>query len=237
MRRLSESTPAALVISTDHGATYLRPQGQQLIIPPSARKDNNYKNHRRFIRTDRKEVLNNDEWFFLDKNLFALHDNYAVARGWRYIERQPQGYTHGGLSPEETILPFLICELGENEFERLQPIYEQATKPLRLGVVGSLAVRVRNPYRDIIEDLEIKLTDFGITFTPIDIEPQMEAQTERVDIMIPAKTSVEHDSIWVNIFVRFSVGGQERTDISKLRVKIRQLFKTELDDEFGAMFS
>ncbi|MAU00660.1 MAG: hypothetical protein CL608_26240 [Anaerolineaceae bacterium] len=237
MQQLSESRPSVLIISTDHGATYYPSQGQHLSAPPSAMKEDGYERHQRFIRTDRKEALNSIEWFYLDKDRFMLPQNYAVARGWRYIERRPRGYTHGGLSPEETILPLIICELGENEFERMLPSFEHATLPIRLGVLTNLAIRIRNPYRVPIENLEIKLNDYNIIFPPVDVAPKMEAKTKEIKIKIPAKTSVERNEILINCFVRFSAGGQEHSYPDKLRVKVRQLFKTDLDDEFGDMFS
>lgn len=237
MTQIEQRDPALLVISTDHGSIYLHNQSEKLPIPPSATKDDTYEKHRRFIRTSRPDALSDAEWFYLDKDEFHLYHNYAVARGWRYIDSRPRGFTHGGLSPEETIVPMLICELGESEFERLKPIYEQATEPLRLGRPGRLAIRVRNPYRIPIGDLEISLSDYGLTFPPTEVEPQMEAVTEAIEFQLPAKMTVEQDAVFVKLTARFIAGGQPRYHVTKLRIKVRQLFKTDLDDDFGAMFS
>jgi len=237
MTHLEQKDPALLVVSTDHGSIYLPPQSEKLSVPPSATKDNTYEEHRRFICVSRQDALNNVEWFYLDKDEFHLHHSCAVARGWRYIDSRPQGFTHGGLTPEETVVPMLVCELGESEFERLQPIYEQATDPLRPGRPGKLAIRVRNPYRMPIEGLEISLSDYGLTLPPTDVEPQMEAVTEAIDFQLPAKMKVDQDVVFVNLIVRFVAGGQPRSHPAKLRIKVRQLFKTDLDDDFGAMFS
>jgi hypothetical protein len=236
MTRLEQKDPALLVISTDHGSTYLRPQSERLSVPSSATKDATYEEHRRFIRISRHDALNDVEWFYLDKDEFHLHHSCAVARGWRYIDVRPRGFTHGGLTPEETVVPMLVCELGESEFERLQPIYEQATDPLRLGRPGKLAIRVRNPYRMPIEDLQISLSDYGVTFPSTDVKSQMEAVTEAIDFQLPAKMQVEQDAVFVNLTVRFVAGGQPRSHPAKLRIKVRQLFKTDLDDDFGAVF-
>lgn len=237
MTHLEAKDPALLVISTDHGSIHLQDQSEKLAIPPSARKDSAFEKHRRFVRTSQPDALNDIEWFYLDKDEYHLHHNYAVARGWRYIDGRPRGFTHGGLSPEETIVPLLICRLGEGEFERLAPIYEQATAPLRLGRPGSLAIRVRNPYRLPLEDLEIYLSDYGLTFPPLKVEPQSEAVTAAIELKLPAKMAVEQDAVFINLTVRFVAGGQQRSHPTKLRLKIRQLFKTDLDDDFGAMFS
>ena len=68
--------------------------------------------------------LNQVDWFVLDRDHYHVPATYAVARGWRYIGTRPQGFTHGGLTPEETIVPLLVCRLGESEFERLEPLYQ-----------------------------------------------------------------------------------------------------------------
>ena len=236
MISLSERDPATLVISSDHGATFLDKHAEQLPVPPSAMKDEIYEEHRRFVRTSSRDALNQLDWFFLDKNAFHLHHDHAVARGWRYINSRPQGFTHGGLSPEETVVPMYVCELGKSEFERLKPSYEQVGEPLRLGRQGKLAVRVRNPYRMPIENLKIRLVDHGKDFAPIDIEPRSETETLAIDFELSSKMPVEDDAVYVNVLAEFVAGGQPRVDQAKLRIKVRQLFKTELDDDFGAMF-
>ena len=65
----------------------------------------------------------------------------------------------------------------------------------------------------------------------------MEAVTEAIDFQLPAKMKVDQDAVFVNLTVRFITGGQPRSHPAKLRIKVRQLFKTDLDDDFGAMFS
>lgn len=236
MTQLTQIGPATLVISTDHGSTYLPHRGQGLSVPLAAMEDATYQEHRRFIRTSRRDVLNDTEWFYLDKDKFCLHHNYAVARGWRYIGSRPRGYTHGGLSPEETIVPMFICELGKGESELLQLYFEHATDFLRLGRPGKLAIRVRNPYRIPIESLEITLSDFGQTFPPVDVDPQMEAITDALEFTLPPKMTVEEEAVFINITALFTARDQPHSQMTKLRIKVRQLFKTELDDEFGAMF-
>lgn len=237
MTQLEQRDPSALVISTDHGAIYLHPKSECLSVPPSATKDETYEKHRRFIRTSRADALNNVEWFYLDKDVFHLHHSHAVARGWQCIDRRPRGFTHGGLSPEETIVPMIICELGESEIERQLPSYEQVSNPLRLGRPGDLRLRVSNPYRMPIENLEIFLSDYGLTFPPLDIEPRLEALTEAIEVQLPTKMPVEQDAVFVNLITRFIAGGQSRSHVTKLRIKIRQLYKTDLDDEFGEIFT
>lgn len=237
MTQLTQITGSAtLVISTDHGSTYLQQQSKGLSVPPSAIEDVIYEEHRRFIRTSRQDSLNSTEWFYLNKDQFGLHYDFAVARGWRYLGSRPQGFTHGGLSPEETLVPMFICELGKDEYQTIQLSYEQATEPLRLGRPSKLAVRVRNPYRMPIEGLEITLSDYGQTFSPIDIDPQLEVATETIEFTLPAKLTVEQETIFINITVLFMVRGQKHSQMTKLRLKVRQLFKTDLDDDFGAMF-
>jgi hypothetical protein len=97
-------------------------------------------------------------------------------------------------------------------------------------------LRVSNPFRSRIEDLEIWIRDFGLSVPSINVEPLMEALTDEVMLALPAKAKVEDDAVWTDIFVRFWADGQEHTQPTKLRIKVRQLFKTDLDEEFGDMF-
>jgi hypothetical protein len=233
--KLAQRDPTVLIISTDHGATYLPFGSEKLSIPPSAIKDEAYEKHRRFVSISTKDTLNKAEWFYLDKDIYYLHQSYAIARGWRFIGERMRSFTHGGLSPEETIVPLLVLTSEQTEFERLQPLYEQASEPVRLGRPSNLVIRVRNPYQMTMENLEISLSDFGLIFPAIDVDPEMEAQTSALEITLPSKMRVEQDSIVVNLHARFTTGNQQRSQTAVVIIKVKQLFKTEFDDDFGAM--
>lgn len=234
---LAQRDPTVLVISTDHGAILLPPNSEQLSIPPSAIKDEEFEEHKRFVRISRQDALNKNEWFYLNKDLYYLHQNYAIARGWRSIGVKSRSFTHGGLSPEETIVPMVICELGETEFERLQPAYEQVSPAMHPGRAGELIIRVSNPYNNLIENMEISLSDFGLTFPPLDVEPHMEAETSALIFTLPSKVKVEKERLFINISTRFTLGDQQRSQITKLVIIVKSIFKTNLDDDLGAIFN
>lgn len=234
---LAQRDPTVLVISTDHGAIFLPPNCEQLTIPTSAIKDEEFEEHKRFVRISGKESLNKNEWFYLDKDEYYLHQNYAIARGWRSIGIRSRSFTHGGLSPEETIIPLLVCELGKSEFERLQPTYEQVSPAMYPGRAGELIIRVSNPYKNLIENLEISLSDFGLTFPPIDVEPNLQADTTPLKFTLPSKTKIEKERYFLNINSHFKIGEQQRSQTTKLVITVKSIFKTNLDDDLGAIFN
>lgn len=105
------------VISTDHGATKCLENGRNITNPKllEAAKD---KPRERCIRLEGKlknENIDTSEMYMLPKEISRNIDDWAIARGYRYFGRNDSGYRHGGLSPEETIVPVMFCEISNIE--------------------------------------------------------------------------------------------------------------------------
>jgi hypothetical protein len=103
--------------------------------------------------------------------------------------------------------------------------------------VCELIIRVRNPYDIMIEDMKIFLSEYGLTFPPLNIEPNMEAVTSAIEFTPPRKIETEKDMIFINLIVSFNIYDQPRTQTTKLGIRIKRIFETELDKDLGAIFN
>lgn len=233
VRSLSELRSTRLLVSSDHGSTKLYEENKKLDVPPSAAEDSTYKEHRRFIWTSRLDSLNPYDWFILTADDFGLPDDCAVARGSFFISARPLGYTHGGLSPEETLVPLLVFE--PRTLPKLDLYFEHISDPIRPGRAQKLSLLVRNPFPLSIEALEITLPDYGVRFGPLTIEAKTEVTTEERNIELPPKIPVEDGVTYVDLITVFKVGGLSGSQSTKLKLNTRQLYITEMD-EFGDMF-
>lgn len=233
VKSLAELSSTKLVISSDHGSTRLYEENKRLKVPPSATEDATYEQHGRFIRTSKLDSVDSCDWFALTADDFGLADDYAVAKGSFFISRRPLGYTHGGLTPEETVVPLLVFEPGT--LPKLDLCFEQISDPIRPGRPQKLSLLVTNPFPLPIEGLEITLPDYGVRFGPLTMEAKTEVATEERNIELPPKIPVEDDVTYVDSTAVFKVAGVSSSQSTKLRLKIRRLYATEMD-EFGEMF-
>jgi hypothetical protein len=233
VKSLAELSSTKLVISSDHGSTRLYEEGKKLEVPPSATEDDTYREHSRFIRTSKLDSLDSCDWFALPADKFGLPDNYAVARDSFFISTRPLAYTHGGLTPEETLVPLLVFEPGT--LPKVELHFEQVSGPIRPGRPQRLSLLVRNPFPLPIQGLEITLPDYGVQFEPLTIDGKTEVCTEERNIELPPRIPVEGGVAYVDLIAVFKVGGLSGHQSTKLKLKTRQLYVTEMD-EFGDMF-
>lgn len=106
-----------LIISTDHGSCVLPPSTKGLKEPKEGKIE---KEHKRFVCLDTNRNLG-ENWYFLDKNKFGLPESIAIAKGYSFIgNRKPKGLIHGGMTPEETIIPHLEFSLQLPELKNIQ---------------------------------------------------------------------------------------------------------------------
>jgi len=233
VKSLAELSSTKLVISSDHGSTRLYQENKRLKVPPSATEDATYEQHGRFIRTSKLDSVDSCDWFALTADDFGLADDYAVAKGSFFISRRPLGYTHGGLTPEETLVPLFVFEPGT--LPKLDLYFEQISDPIRPGRPQKLSLLVTNPFPLPIEGLEITLPDYGVRFGPLIIGAKTEVATEERTIELPPKIPAEDGITYIDSIAVFKIAGVSTSQSTKLKLKIRQLYATEMD-EFGEMF-
>ncbi|GAB4190521.1 MAG: hypothetical protein OHK0022_03400 [Roseiflexaceae bacterium] len=73
-------------------------------------------------------------WYVLDRDQFQLERHYLAPRSYAYLKPRPSGWTHGGLTPEELLVPLL----------HLAPEPPQIA-PLQITIQGSLRPRQASP--------------------------------------------------------------------------------------------
>lgn len=222
-------------VSTDHGSTRFSRDASPLAIPPSAQLDDESISHKRFVHTSSFSSFNQYDWFVLRADSFGLPKDYVVARGEGYIDKCPSGYTHGGLAPEETVVPVLVFQSGMIS-EEMSPSFTYASEPILRGRSQVFKVAIYNPYSSAISDLELNFPNFGVnTKLPL-IPARTRANSDELEIYIPNKYPVENGLAKVDITYSYIVDGIEKTQIGILALKVRELYRTDLDD-FGDMFN
>jgi hypothetical protein len=230
-KRIASNRPLRIVVSSDHGSVAIIQGKRKLTTPRDAQLDNVSEQHKRFVKVKTLEHLDNAEWYGLQADRFGLKDHYAIARGYFYLKSKPQGYTHGGLTPEETIVPYLEFEYGEPEpIIPLRVVYRGSQ--MRKGRKEKLCLVVRNPNARHTYNIFLSLPAYSIQLTLTDLGPNDEAELPEAVITLEPKLTVEAGFCKVEGICSYRIAGQLRHDTIEIKIPVALLYTEDKLEEF-----
>jgi hypothetical protein len=94
------------------------------------------------------------DWHLLERQTFQLHQSYLVPKGYAAVGRRPAGWTHGGLTPEETIVPLLHLA---PEPLRLEPLQLSLDGQVRSLQASSLVLTLMNSNQAPLDEVVVQL--------------------------------------------------------------------------------
>ncbi|MBC7570526.1 MAG: PglZ domain-containing protein [Spirosoma sp.] len=223
--------PIKLVISTDHGATKCLQNGQNIknakITEAAAANP-----RERSVKLDGKLLsvhLDPTETYHLTTDVTRNPTAYVAARGYRYFGSNDRGYRHGGLTPEETIVPVVLAEMAIFIVEPLVLTYYGSSDGLPQGkTIKDFGIQVRNPNPFAIELLTLSIVeDENAQFTlPMRIEPTASA-TLTGSVKIAQKYKPQQGQLSLAVSITFRANAEESAQSATLTVPIQT---SELDD-------
>jgi hypothetical protein len=168
-----------------------------------------------------------DRWYFLERTRYQLAQNYLVPRGYAYVEHRPAGWTHGGLTPEEVIVPLL--HLAPERLP-IEPIEVRLVGTLRTNQPATLTLEVINPNPMPLDMVSIQ-TD-GLVSLPT-IERIAARSTHRDDMTVPPITTRDTEQL-VHWVLRCRIAGTNYEERGQQSLSIRrlQVEDTSIDDFF-----
>jgi len=209
-----------LVISTDHGSCTIPQNIKGLKAPKGARAE---KEHKRFVYIDSTHNLNKN-WYFLDKNKFGLMEGIAIAKGYNFVgNRKPKGLVHGGMTPEETLVPHLeFC---------LQPVQIKAIQCFHISTpipIGTRKQKVELSIRNL-NDYEISKVTLHIPSHSIEMNlekvPAKDKAVASIEIALPKVDVIidKDNTVTLQGFYSFNCLGEPKRGNVKVKIKIRKI--------------
>jgi hypothetical protein len=230
--------PFHALIGSDHGSTLLPGDAPMLPLPQATseiddiwEEDNTVQPQPRSTRaaivTDPQHVhhLDSEAWYTLEQQRYQLDNQYIVPRGYQYIKRRPTGWTHGGLTPEEVIVPLL--HLTPQQISVL-PLAVKLHGALRAAQAATLTVEIVNP-----NPFPLDAVILEIDGKPIKIDQIAPSSRQQTEVPMAAVTSQEAE-VQVSWFLRCTTvsGPHEQEGRQTLSVRRLQTTDTSLDDLF-----
>lgn len=157
--------------------------------------------------------------FFLDKNKFGLDKNYLCARrGNTFLNCKPGTFLHGGILPEEIVVPSLVYEYVEAKIEN---VLITLTRNSFRYKSEEIEIEIANPNKNALEDIYIKIGNSNVEALHHSIE-WLDAHSKHT-IKIRArfkKTNNKEETENLHLNLKFTVNGKSHEHEYKLSMKM-----------------
>jgi hypothetical protein len=163
-----------IYISSDHGSTKI-PAAAGNVVDEKFYRERATDRHHRYIAVPEGRATNPTAYdqmhcYIVRADAFGTRESYFIARGYgRFVETKESIYVHGGLTPEETIVPF--CKLAKTEIEALQPTIYLPDNVVRYSVKADLVFSVGNPNDYEIKNVELNVLESDLPGVSVEVIP------------------------------------------------------------------
>lgn len=218
-----------MLIGSDHGSTLLPADAPCWPLPREAQevydiwdddatKPAEKHSPRAVVITDPQRLPpgGSDRWYFLERTRYQLAEHYLVPRGYAYVEHRPTGWTHGGLTTEEVIVPLL--HLAPEQL-LIEPVEVRLVGTLRTNQPATLTLEVINPNPVPLDTVSIQIERIdSLTM----IERIAAQSTHRDDITVQPITTRDTELVarWT---LRYRIVGTPYEQNGKQSITIRRL--------------
>jgi hypothetical protein len=207
--RIGAERDLMIVIASDHGSTRI-PKGTVNVIQGKFYRDRAEDEHHRYISVKDEELAKlpanaKYDCYILEREAFELDATYLVARRlYRFLPTDENTYIHGGLTPEETLVPLAVY----------LPI-TVSPRPLALSLVGpsriyvgtklDLSIEITNLNNYSCEQVTVELVDPNIETQPFHLGslPQLRRQTVSLPARCPRTADASARTLHARISYKF----------------------------------
>lgn len=202
-------------VVSDHGSTRI-PASVQNDLDPAFFKTNGFeaRSHRYVtVSSERFSGLADNlrlDCFFLPANDFMNPENVLCARrGNRFLPSDKDFYVHGGLLPEEIIVPYLVFEPATIATQDLTVLLKKNEFRYRMETVE---LEIGNPNDSAVDQIQVSLLNGNVESEPIRIALLNGKKNMAIQIKARFKvTSILEEQSNLHIRIRYHAHGEQRT--------------------------
>jgi hypothetical protein len=185
-RRARVEQDLVIAIASDHGSTKMLPDAENLLDDKFYAKQAQDRHHRYIsvpdARAENPTSYDREHCYILPAKAFGTRQSYFVPRGYGVFIRTGESiYVHGGLTPEETIVPLL--RLVKTELKVLQPTFHLPGNVVRYGVKANLLFNVGNPNDSDMTVVTLRVAESDLPGVLVDSIPAGQA----IEVTIPVR--------------------------------------------------
>ena len=149
-----------------------------------------------------------------------------VTRGYAAIGRRPSGWTHGGLTPEETIVP--LMHLAPKPLV-VQSLHLTISGQIRVRQAGTLSLVLLNPNPAPLDNVIIQIADLA----PVIIAQVAASGRYEKTVIFPAR-AIEGAELPLAWELQGTILGIEQRQQGEARITVRRIQTgNDIDSLFG----
>lgn len=167
LKRLGRDKDTDIYFIADHGSTRILPE-QPNEIDPKFFKDRAAESDYRFIAVSDEDFEKTKSaigslCYALDKNRFGTKQHFFIARNYnRFIKSELKAYVHGGITPEETIVPLLHFAFDVEQCR--DPEVTLGNDTLRFSSKVKLILVLKNFNEFELTDIDIEILNRNVKY-------------------------------------------------------------------------
>ena len=229
--RIGAERDLAVIVISDHGSTRISAEAPNPIDRRFYATRVTDKHHRYVTISDAELKALPDnvrfECYIFEKERFGLPTNYLAARStYRFSDPGEGIYVHGGLSPEETIVPLTVFAPVAVKPKPLT--VRLLADEFRYGVKSLIRLELVNPNQYACQEVHVEVLNSNIVAAltvvgDLDALSQTEVQVEARFRRITEETT----ALQVRIGHKFL--GQPYSQVENLPVKMKRIVTTTFD--------
>jgi len=232
-KRLGIEHKLSIYICSDHGSTKIPTQ----VSNPIDRKYYDTKSedkHHRFVSLSDMQIQNlpshvESNCYIVRKEEYGLLKNILIAKGYNRFKRTTgKFYVHGGLSPEEVIVPFTVFRKIITEPREI--LVHLSENIFRYSVKSTIRFYIEN-----INDYEIVNVVIDVRNSNVKCESPKVTQIEskgRAQIEIPArfkKTLNKRETNYLLMRIRYQFLGKDYSQDEDIPIVIKSMVERKTD--------
>ena len=237
-KRLGIEHKLSIYICSDHGSTKIQTEISNHIDRKyyDAKSENK---HHRFVAVSDMQIQNlpshvESNCYVIRKEEYGLLENLLIAKGYsRFVKTTGKFYVHGGLSPEEVIVPFTVFRKVIAEPKDL--VVHLSQNVFRYSVKSTIRFDIGN-----INDYEVVNVEINIRNSNVECKPAKVKRIEpkgRLQIEMDArfkKTLNKKETSCLMMRIRYQFLGKDYVQDIEPAIVIKSMVqgKVDLEDIF-----
>lgn len=226
-----------VVFVSDHGSTRI-PKGTTNVIDGAFYRARAQDEHHRYISysdVETRKLPSNAPFdcYSFKKQTYDLGSNYLAARRlYRFLPTNEHAYVHGGLTPEETLVPLAIYAQATITPKPIGVKLADNTK-IRVGTKLDLILEITNTNNYSCEELVIDFIDPNIEAERVVVRSLAPLARERLVIPARCPRTADASSKKLKIALNFNFLGRAWDKDIDIQAVFDEIAKTKFDlDEF-----
>ena len=223
-------------VVSDHGSTRISDEQKNDLDMKFFKAEGFEARSHRYLKVsnERFELLADNlkhDCFFLPANKFGNTEHYLCARrANRFLATDRRSYVHGGLLPEEVVVPYMLFEPIGAPVQDLTVLLKKTEFRYRAETVD---LEIGNPNHSIVEKILVSIMNGNVESEPVQISSLNSNRNISVQLKARFKsTNNPEEQTNLRLRIRFVTRGEEHTFEVNKSITMKRLVDEKNTDIF-----